>query len=111
MVWLQYKLDPEGRHLAPSTINLRLAAVRRLAYEAADSGLLSPEQAAGIRRVKGAKKLGVRMGNWPLAKQAHALWQLPDKKTLKGKRDRAILSLLLSRGLRRGELAALGLDD
>ena len=32
---------------------MRLAAVRRLAYEAADAGLLSPELAAGIRRVKG----------------------------------------------------------
>jgi hypothetical protein len=41
-----------------------LAGVRRLAYEAADSGLLSPELAAGIQRVKGAKKLGVRLGNW-----------------------------------------------
>ena len=61
--------------------------------------------------MKGAKKLGVRVGNWLAAKQASALWQLPDKKTLKGKRDRAILSLLLSCGLRRGELAALELDD
>jgi hypothetical protein len=51
-------------HYAPSTINLRLAAVRRLAYEAADAGLLSPDLAAGIRRVKGVKKLGVRIGNW-----------------------------------------------
>jgi hypothetical protein len=34
-------------------INLRLGAVRRLAYEAADCGLLSPDLAAGIRRVKG----------------------------------------------------------
>ncbi len=55
-VVLRYRLQLEACHLAPSTINLRLAAVRRLAYEAADSGLLSPELAAGIRRVKGAKK-------------------------------------------------------
>jgi len=47
------RLALQGRRLAPSTINLRLAAVRRLAYEAADTGLLSPELAAGIRRVKG----------------------------------------------------------
>jgi len=82
----------ESRGLAPGTVNLRLAAVRRLAYEAADSGLLSPERAAGIRRVKGAKKLGVRSGNWLLANEARALWELPDAKTLKGKRDRAISS-------------------
>jgi hypothetical protein len=46
--------------LAAGTINQRLAAVRRLAYEAADSGLLSPELAAGMRRVKGVKQLGSR---------------------------------------------------
>ena len=59
----------ESRNLAPGTINLRLGAVRRLAYEAADCGLLSPDLAAGIRRVKGVKKLGVRLGNWLTAEQ------------------------------------------
>ena len=53
-VVLRYRLELEARRLAPATINLRLAAVRRLAYEAADTGLLSPDLAAGIRRVKGA---------------------------------------------------------
>ena len=62
-VVLRYRLELEARQLAPATINLRLAAVRRLAYEAADTGLLSPDLAAGIRRVKGAKKIGVRLGN------------------------------------------------
>jgi len=56
-------MDLESRNLAPGTINLRLGAVRRLAYEAADCGLLSADLAAGIRRVKGVKKLGVRLGN------------------------------------------------
>jgi hypothetical protein len=60
----RYRMHLESRHLAPGTINVRLASVRRLAYEAADSGLLSPELAAVIRRVKGAKRLGVRLGNW-----------------------------------------------
>lgn len=106
-----YRMHLESRGLAPGTINLRLVAIRRLAYEAADIGLLSPEQAAGIRRVRGAKKLGMRVGNWLLANEACALWQLPDRKTLKGKRDRAILSLLLACGLRRGEVAALDVDD
>ena len=52
-VVLRYRIELESRHLAASTINLRLAAVRRLAYEAADTGLLSPELAAGIQRVEG----------------------------------------------------------
>jgi len=47
----------EQKQYAPTTINLRLAAVRRVAYEAADSGLLSPELAAGIRRVKGIRRM------------------------------------------------------
>jgi hypothetical protein len=63
-VVLRYRIHLESRRLAPGTINLRLGAVRRLAYEAADCGLLSPDLAAGIRRVKGVKKIGVRLGNW-----------------------------------------------
>jgi hypothetical protein len=86
----RYRIHLESRQLAPGPINGRLAAVRRLAYEAADTGLLSPDLAAGIRRVKGPKNLGVRFGNWLTADQARALWQVPDPNTLKGKRDRSI---------------------
>src|SRR5215468_11197370 len=103
----RYRIHLEDRLLAPGTINVRLAAVRRLAYEAADTGLLSPELAAGIRRVKGAKKLGTRLGNWLSASDARALWQSPDSETIKGKRDRAIIAVLLGCGLRRRELADL----
>jgi site-specific recombinase XerC len=107
VVVTRYRIFLENRQLAGGTINGRLAAVRRLAYEAADAGLLSPELAAGIRRVKGAKKLGVRLGNWLTAEEARRLWQSPDADTLKGKRDRAILAVLLGCGLRRRELADL----
>jgi site-specific recombinase XerD len=109
-VVLRYRLHLEDRHLAAGTINVRLAAVRRLAYEAADSGLLSPDLAAGIRRVKGAKRLGARLGNWLTAQQARMLWQLPDASALKGKRDRAILAVLLGCGLRRRELTELTVE-
>ena len=51
-VVLRYRMQLETRQLAPATINVRLAAVRRLVYEAADTGLLSSELVAGIRRVK-----------------------------------------------------------
>src|SRR5579863_7851382 len=54
----RYRISLEQRHYASTTLNLRLAAsVRRLAYEAADCGLLSANLAAGIRHVKGAKRL------------------------------------------------------
>ena len=110
-VVMRFRIHLEERHLAPATINLHLAAVRRLAYEASDSGLLSPELAAGIRRVKGAKKLGVRLGNWLTKDEARSLWQLPDPKSLKETRDRAMLAVLLGCGLRRRELTNLELID
>ena len=69
----RYRINLEQERYAASTINLRLAAVRRLAYEAADAGLLSPDLAAGIRRVKGAKKHGVRLGNWLTSEQGKRL--------------------------------------
>jgi site-specific recombinase XerD len=106
----RYRIYLEDHHLAPGTINVRLAAVRRLAYEAADTGLLSPELAAGIRRVKGAKKLGMRLGNWLTIAEARTLWQLPNVNSLKGKRDRALLAVLLGCGLRRSEAINLTFD-
>jgi site-specific recombinase XerD len=106
-VVVRYRMHLESRKLALGTVNLRLGAVRRLAYEAADCGLLSPDLAAGIRRVKGVKKLGVRLGNRLTAEQGEALWQSPDTERLKGKRDRALLEVLLACGLRRHEAVEL----
>jgi integrase len=108
-VVLRYRIQLEAKHLAPATINLRLAAVR-LAYEAADVGLLSPDLAAGIRRVKGAKRLGVRLGNWLSAEQAKEMLRCPNGDVLIGKRDRAILAVLLGCGLRRSEAAQITLE-
>ena len=54
-VVFRYRMHLESRKLAPGTVNLRLGAVRRLAYEASNCGLLSPDLAAGIRRVRGVK--------------------------------------------------------
>jgi len=110
-VVLRYRFFLEQKNLAPSTINVRLAAVRRLAYEAADTGLLSPELAAGIARVKGAKRLGVRIGNWLTAEQGKALLRNSCLDTLRGKRDRAILAVLIGCGLRRAETVAIRMED
>src|ERR1700739_1503066 len=82
IVVLRYRSHLESRQLAPGTVNLRLGAVRRLACEAADCGLLSADLAAGIRRVKGVKKLGVRLGNWLTAGEGPALWEAPDHQKL-----------------------------
>src|SRR3989442_799091 len=110
-VVLRYRLHLEDRHLAGGTINVRLAAVRRLAYESADAGLLSPDLAAGIRRVKGAKKFGVRIGNWLTAEQGRRVLDVFDRQTLRGARDYAMVAVLSGCGLRRAEVAALGVQD
>jgi len=110
-VVLRYRIHLETRKLAPGTINLRLGAVRRLAYEASDCGLLSAELAAGIRRVKGVKKIGVRLGNWLFPDQALALLDAPDPDTMKGERDLALLAILVACGLRRHEAVELNVSD
>ena len=110
-VVLRYRIFLEQKQYAPTTINLRLAAVRRVAFEAADSGLLSPELAAGIRRVKGVRRIGVRIGNWLTADQGKQLLTGADRQSLRGKRNYAILAMLIGCGLRRGELLALRVDS
>jgi integrase len=99
----------EARGLGSVSINVRITSVRKLAVEAADNGLLAPELAAGIARVKGAKSKGVRVGNWLSLRQAQALLNAPDTTTNKGLRDRAMMAILLGCGLRRSEVAALTL--
>jgi site-specific recombinase XerC len=110
-VVLRFRLHLESLGLAAGTINQRLAAIRRLAYEAADSGLLSSELAAGIRRVKGVKQLGARVGNWLNLEQARLLLDKANRVSLRGIRDLAMISILLGCGLRRAELASLRKED
>jgi site-specific recombinase XerC len=107
----KYRTELETKGLAPSSVNVRLSAIRRLAVEAADNGFLAPELAAGIARAKGVKRAGVRLGQWLSSERAQQLLDLPDRTTLKGTRDHAILALLLGAGLRRSELAALDFDQ
>lgn len=90
----RYRIFLEQASYASSTINLQLAAIRRLAYEAADAGLLSPDLAAEIRRVKGAKKFAVRTGNWLTAEQRRQVLGVFDRNTLRGIRDYAMVAVL-----------------
>src|ERR1039458_8443237 len=102
-----WRVSLEERGLGSSSIIIRMSAIRKLAAEAADNGLLAPELAAGISRVKSAKTQGIRVGNWLSLRQAQALLSAPDIATIRGLRDRAILAILLGCGLRRSEVAAL----
>jgi site-specific recombinase XerD len=96
--------------LASSTVNLYLTALRRLAGEATDNNLLLSEVAAGIGRVRGMRREGVRIGNWLTAKEAECFIAAPDVRTLKGRRDRALLAILVGCGLRREEAADLTVE-
>src|ERR1022692_1625421 len=102
-----WRVALEARGLGTVSINVRITAVRKLAVEAADNGLLAPELANGITRVKGVASKGVRLGNWLSVRQAQTLLNAPDITTTKGLRDRAIIAVLLGCGLRRSEVAAL----
>jgi site-specific recombinase XerD len=111
IVVVRYRMYLESRGLAAATINQQLAAVRRLAHEAADAGLLSPELAAGISRAKGVKQLGFRSGNWLTAEQCQEVLKQAVGRGLRAKRDYAMLAMLFGCGLRRSELVGLHVDD
>ena len=100
----EYKQSLTG---SPASINLKMSAIRKLATEAADNGLLDQQIANGISRVSGVTSHGVRAGNWLSKQQAQNIILAPNVLTLKGLRDRAILAVMIGGGLRRSEVAAL----
>jgi site-specific recombinase XerD len=111
IVVVRYRMYLESRHLAANTTNQHLAVVRRLAHEAADAGLLSPELAAGISRVRGVKQLGFRSGNWLSAEQSSEVLKHSCGESMRAKRDYAMLAMLFGCGFRRSELVGLELND
>lgn len=100
----EYKQTLTG---SPASINLKMSAIRKLATEAADNGLIDSTIASGIQHVTGVAAHGVRAGNWLTKQQAQNLLLAPDTSTLKGLRDRAILAVMIGGGLRRSEVAKL----
>lgn len=103
----RYRRELQAKGLAPSGVNVRISALRKLAAEAGDNGLLAPEVAAGIGRVKGVRRAGVRLGHWLTHEEAERLLAAPDSSGPKGARDAALLSTLFGAGLRRCEVVAL----
>lgn len=89
---MEYRASMDA--LAPSTVNVRLAAIRKLVTEARKNGMLSAEEAANLIDVHNVRQMGTRLGNWLTKEQARELLAVPDRSTLKGKRDHALLALL-----------------
>lgn len=69
-----------------SSINQRLTAIRKLATELADNGVIDHSTTQVVSRVEGVRKEGKRLGNWLTKEQAQKLLQLPDVATIKGLR-------------------------
>jgi integrase len=97
-------------HLSPSTINVRLSAIRKLVGEARRNGMIGLEEAANLSDVPNVRQKGTRLGNWLTREQAKELLAVPDRSILKGKRDYVILALLVGCALRRQELASLNIE-
>ena len=103
-----YGTQMRGASLSPATINARLAAVRsllKMAYRLGLSqtdgrGLVDGERAEAYRDTRGTDLRNIKR-----------LLALPDRRTLRGKRDAAMLRLLCAAALRRAELCALDVSD
>ena len=108
-VLMEYRASMDD--LSPSTVNVRLAAIRKLVSEARKNGMLTAEDAANLTEVPNVRQKGTRLGNWLTKEQARELLAVPDRSTLKGKRDYALLALLVGCALRRRELASLTFED
>jgi site-specific recombinase XerD len=96
--------------LSPSTINVRLSAVRKMVGEARRAGMIGSEEAASLTDIPNISQKGTRLGNWLTREQAKELLAVPDRSTLKGKRDYVILALLVGCALRRNELSELDVE-
>ncbi len=108
---MEYRAAMIERGLSPSTINVRLAAVRKLVSEARRNAILDEVEAAKMTDVPNVRLQGRRMGNWLTRDQTKELLAVPDRSTLKGKRDYCILALLVGCALRRRELADLDVEE
>jgi len=107
---MEYRAAMLERKLSASTVNVRLSAVRKLVGEAQRNRIIDAEEAANLAGVPNLSQKGTRLGNWLTRDQAKELLTVPDRSTLKGKRDYVILSLLVGCALRRQELASLDVD-
>ncbi len=105
--WID-SLQAESKSAA--TINLRLAAAKRLCTALEDAGRLDGSTASKIARLKGRKRAGVRLGNWLTEAQVGELLAA-GAETPTVKLDRAILALLYGAGMRESEAAAFRVED
>jgi integrase len=105
---MEYRASMDA--LAASTINVRLSAIRKMVGEARKNGMLSSDEAGHLTDIPNLRQKGTRLGNWLTKEQTRELLAVPDRSTVKGKRDYVILALLVGCALRRQELASLKVE-
>lgn len=106
---LAWRAELEKQKLAGSTIRRKLAALASLYEYLCETNAVTHNPVKGIKR----PKVDSYEGKTPALgdAQVRALLDAPSSDTLKGKRDRAILSVLLYHALRREELTKLLVKD
>ena len=106
---LAWRADLEKQGLAGASIRRKLAALASLYDYLCESNAVAHNPVKGVKRPKAETSEGKTpaLGD----AQARALLDAPPADTLKGKRDRAILSVLLYHALRREELTKLLVKD
>jgi site-specific recombinase XerD len=106
---IAWRKQLEERQLVGATIRRKLAALSSLFEYLCERNAVMHNPVKGVKR----PKVDSHEGKTPALgdHQARALLQAPNAETLKGKRDRAMLSTLLYHGLRREELCTLKVRD
>jgi integrase/recombinase XerD len=102
-----YIAKMQDEAIGQGSINLRLAAIRKLSREAEELGIWPATVASAFVSVKNIPQRGHRTGNWLSLEQSQQLINAPDIQTVYGLRNRALLAVLLGCGLRRMELTGL----
>lgn len=106
---LAWRSSLEGRALSSATIRRKLAALSSLFDFMCDRNAASGNPVRGVRR----PRVDSIEGKTPALanEEARTLLDAPSAESLKGRRDRALLAVLLFHGLRRAELSALRVQD
>jgi len=106
---LAWRTNLAAAALAPATIRRKLSALSDLFDYLCNANAITHNPVKGVER----PRQGANEGKTPALSDAQAkrLLRAPDVGTLKGKRDRAILAVLLYHALRRAELCGLRVKD